>query len=174
MFWIDHWQDVLSLEFWERFFSNGQLTQSNYYHLLCRLHYVKICLIIHIPDNLFQNQNQLPIVKENCKTLKKLQTKQSKKASLTNAGRWKINLLTGKCYTGELRSNYAKIAYWNFVMTIIQTINKCWPKMFCVSFTCFFLKINPSRPNPVRREKINLKFYFHVSLWCLKRFYEGL
>ena len=22
--------------------------------------------------------------------------------------------------------------------------------------------------------KINLNFYFHTSLWCLKRFYEGL
>ena len=22
--------------------------------------------------------------------------------------------------------------------------------------------------------KINLNFYFHASLWCLKRFYEGL
>ena len=22
--------------------------------------------------------------------------------------------------------------------------------------------------------KIKLKFYFHTSLWCLKRFYEGL
>ena len=34
--------------------------------------------------------------------------------------------------------------------------------------------LNPSRPNPGRREKINLNFYFHTSLWCLKRFYEGL
>ena len=34
--------------------------------------------------------------------------------------------------------------------------------------------INPSRPDPGRREKINLNFYFHTSLWCLKRFYEGL
>ena len=32
--------------------------------------------------------------------------------------------------------------------------------------------INPSRPNPGRRGKIN--FYFDTSLWCLKRFYEGL
>ena len=22
--------------------------------------------------------------------------------------------------------------------------------------------------------KIELNFYFHISLWCLKRFYEGL
>ena len=34
--------------------------------------------------------------------------------------------------------------------------------------------LNPLRPNPGRREKINLNFYFHTSLWCLKSFYEGL
>ena len=33
---------------------------------------------------------------------------------------------------------------------------------------------NPSRPDPGRTEKINLNFYFHTSLWCFKRFYEGL
>ena len=33
---------------------------------------------------------------------------------------------------------------------------------------------SPSGPNPGRREKIKLKFYFHTSLWCLKRFYEDL
>ena len=27
---------------------------------------------------------------------------------------------------------------------------------------------------PGRREKVNLNFYFQTSLWCLKRFYEGL
>ena len=32
---------------------------------------------------------------------------------------------------------------------------------------------NPSRPNPGQKEKINLSFYFHTSLWCLKRFYKG-
>ena len=34
--------------------------------------------------------------------------------------------------------------------------------------------INPSRPNLGQREKINLNFYFHTSLQCLKRFSEGL
>ena len=34
--------------------------------------------------------------------------------------------------------------------------------------------INPSHPNPGRREKIKLHFHFHTSLWCLKRLYEGL
>ena len=28
--------------------------------------------------------------------------------------------------------------------------------------------INPSGPNPGRREKIKLNFHFHTSLWCLK------
>ena len=28
--------------------------------------------------------------------------------------------------------------------------------------------VTPSRPNPRRREKINLNFYFHSSLWYLK------
>ena len=33
---------------------------------------------------------------------------------------------------------------------------------------------NTSRPDPGRKKKYNLNFYFHTSLWCLKRFYEGL
>ena len=36
------------------------------------------------------------------------------------------------------------------------------------------MSINPFRPNPGRREKSKLNFYFHSSLWCLKRFYEDL
>ena len=31
-----------------------------------------------------------------------------------------------------------------------------------------------SHPNPGRREKTELNFYFHTSLWRLKRFHEGL
>ena len=29
--------------------------------------------------------------------------------------------------------------------------------------------LNPSRHDPGQKEKINLNFYFHTSLWCLKR-----
>ena len=36
------------------------------------------------------------------------------------------------------------------------------------------LFFDPFHLNPGRREKIKLNFYFHTSLWCLKRFYEGL
>ena len=35
-------------------------------------------------------------------------------------------------------------------------------------------EFNPSHPDPGRREKLNLNFYFHTPLRCLKRFYEGL
>ena len=34
--------------------------------------------------------------------------------------------------------------------------------------------VNPSRLNRGRWEKIKLNFYFHISLRCLKRFYEIL
>ena len=33
---------------------------------------------------------------------------------------------------------------------------------------------NPSRPEPGWRKKISVNFYFHTSLWCLKRFNESL
>ena len=54
----------------------------------------------------------------------------------------------------------------------------CLPRLrnypFLYSCNFLFCILNPSRPNPGRREKIKLNFYFHTSLWCLKRFYEGL
>ena len=34
--------------------------------------------------------------------------------------------------------------------------------------------LNPWSPNPGQSEKTKLNCYFHTSLWCLKRFYEGL
>ena len=34
--------------------------------------------------------------------------------------------------------------------------------------------VNPSSPNPRQRENIKLNFYFQISLWWLKRFFEGL
>ena len=43
----------------------------------------------------------------------------------------------------------------------------------CGNCMCCCLLI-PSCPNLGRTEKINLNFYFHNSLCCLKRFYEGL
>ena len=38
-----------------------------------------------------------------------------------------------------------------------------------------FLNVfNPSRPDPGQRQKINLTFYFHTSVWWHKKFYVGL
>ena len=42
--------------------------------------------------------------------------------------------------------------------------------IFKISQNCCIF--NPSGPNPGRREKIKLSFYFYTSLWCHKRFYE--
>ena len=47
--------------------------------------------------------------------------------------------------------------------TLLITFALCWfnPYVLCISESCIEMKI-----------KFN--FYFHTSLWCLKRFYEGL
>ena len=42
---------------------------------------------------------------------------------------------------------------------IYKTFDKVWHAT---------LPVNPSRSDPERKEKINLNFYFHSSLWCLK------
>ena len=34
--------------------------------------------------------------------------------------------------------------------------------------------IYASRSDRGKRKKLNLNFYLHTVLWCLKRFYEGL
>ena len=60
--------------------------------------------------------------------------------------------------TSKLRSKKLNIKTRLFQMKI---------KTNAAHFTSF-------RPNPRRREKIKFNFYFHTSLWCVKRFYEGL
>ena len=92
---------------------------------------------------------------------------------------------------------YFFISVENFQRT--QQRNNCkqmWlfirAKMYFMRITIFHLQIalilplnlknqhkdpisfNPSCLNPEWWEKGNLNFYFHTSLWCLKRFYEGL
>ena len=70
----------------------------------------------------------------------------------------------------ELTVNYS----WKITHTLFygpyQSLKKCF------HWLDFYLqiKVNPYRPNPGQKGKINLNFYFHTSLWCLKRFYEGL
>ena len=43
-----------------------------------------------------------------------------------------------------------------------------------LGFTKKDVYINPSHPDLRRREKINLNFYFHTSLWCLWRPQRGV
>ena len=60
--------------------------------------------------------------------------------------------------------NVSKIMekYWP-ILHRNETIQKAFTNTPIVSF-------NPSRPNPGRREKIKLIFYFHTFLWRLTRF----
>ena len=51
-----------------------------------------------------------------------------------------------------------------------STYHMWWLMRFCTVCTIF----NAYRTNPEQKEKNNLNFYFHTSLWCFKRFYEGL
>ena len=55
-------------------------------------------------------------------------------------------------------------------LLLLSTSLHSWNNFHFVSSFTF----NPSRPDPGQREKLNLNFYFHTSLWCLKRLYEGL
>ena len=48
-----------------------------------------------------------------------------------------------------------------------------WKDNILRQMVCFD-GFNLSRPDPGRREKINVNLYFHTSLWYLKGFYEGL
>ena len=73
------------------------------------------------------------------------------------------------------------VEQWNFtkfvvIWTIFQLksrkLHKYCKRLFQISFylTLPVLCISES----CIEIKINLSFYFHTSLWCLKRFYEGL
>ena len=58
--------------------------------------------------------------------------------------------------------SYRKYFFKLFLFTVY--IWKTLKNQFQLQFS-----LNPSRPDTVRREKINLNFYF-LTLWCLKGF----
>ena len=70
--------------------------------------------------------------------------------------------------------HYSKYSFklWNnpliFHETNLRKLRRWYLSIFSQS------KNNSSRPDTEWREKIKLNFYFHSSLCCLKRFYEGL
>ena len=81
-----------------------------------------------------------------------LNTKRGSKAVKTQALWQYLWLLT-------LYLKLEKITSWLLYAYIPS--NRLTPPAPCISKSC--IKI-----------KINLKFYFHFSSWCLKKFYEGL
>ena len=77
-------------------------------------------------------------------------------------------------YTNKLAS---KFSFWYECDTLLASVrmlelleHRVRIKSSIFNQSHFF---NLSSPNPRRREKIKLNFYFHTYLWCLKRFYEG-
>ena len=66
---------------------------------------------------------------------------------------------------------------WIFELHCLTMLNEYYNFRFeCEASLIIYLpsRFKLSRPDPGRREKINLSFYFHTFLWFLKRSYESL
>ena len=66
--------------------------------------------------------------------------------------------------------NMVRDNFWQF---------KCWPDVVLWTMTCIIVSPVLTGNVPYISEscieiKIKLNFYFHTSLWCHRRFYEGL
>ena len=72
------------------------------------------------------------------------------------------------CQCNESWENASSSLNFSIVNATFENI---WSHTFLL---LSLLILKTSHPNPRRREKIKLNLYFHTSLWCLKRFYEGL
>ena len=60
----------------------------------------------------------------------------------------------------------------NANVLLSDNANKIIPQFLSLPVILLTLTLNVPIPDKVK--KIKLNFYFHTSLWCLKRFYEGL
>ena len=74
-----------------------------------------------------------------------------------------LNLLDGQ--SGQLGLRTIKICLASLI-----SLKSAWQPVWTVRVQDHF---NPPHPDPGRREKINLNFYFNTSLWCLKGFMKG-
>ena len=71
------------------------------------------------------------------------------------------------CWKHDIRQK--KPALW---LKRLTKIKKSWSTS--IIFNALAAFFNPSRSDRGRKETINLNFYFHTSLRCLRKFYEGL
>ena len=92
-----------------------------------------------------------------------------------------LNAKFGNVFSPSSRKTYVELvrdAHWGIRNHITRSFNTqgfWWtPNGIYGSSPNFASNINSLRPNPGRREKISLNFYFHTSLWCSKKFYESL
>ena len=75
------------------------------------------------------------------------------------------------CINQSCRQFFLMLLFLRFVLPFLPTFS------FHSSFTSMWTLSHLYEhflPRSGRIEKINPNFYFHTSLWCLKRFYAGL
>ena len=119
-------------------------------------------------------------------------SRQNKKMSVVYNFPWKFvrrnfigyqikNLASVPVQHNYLRYSFVTRLHWDLRNTFFQILQKSVISDLCTTlfYRKFFQKskeesLNPSRLVPGRREKINLNFYFHISLCCFERFYGGL
>ena len=76
-----------------------------------------------------------------------------------------------KILRAPLQVTWKRHLYW--IGSLFESHVKCqfyWRSLSASDGIYSFQCVNHSHPNPGRREKIKSNFYFHTSLWCLKRF----
>ena len=86
---------------------------------------------------------------------------------------WRCSVKKPRLWHKCFHENFAKFEEHFFLW---NTSDGCFWK-YIVHLLLYFTYcnlFNLSCPSPPRRKKINLNLYFHTSLWCVKRFYEGL
>ena len=68
------------------------------------------------------------------------------------------------------------ILYFFYIASFVdfEQVNVDWEKPLLFVVNVAWDVFNLSRSDCRQKEKINLNIYFHTSLWCLIRFYEGL
>ena len=61
-----------------------------------------------------------------------------------------------------------------YIIMSVRLLN-CWILLrdHCQILLLMLGEPNPFRPNHGQSDKNNLSFYFHTSLWCFKKFYQG-
>ena len=150
---------------------------SPYRSLNCCQHGKMFLTGVHLGSLICQNVFQPPVGKSTVSLnfhlpSLKIRIKMKTKLIIGNANEFvtikrKYNYLTRIIYLEP------KLTEHHYGKRTTRSYN-CYINFYINCYINYCYHYNPSRPDPGGREKMNLNFYFHTSLLCLKRFYEGL